>query len=195
MRKAEVSRKTRETNIQVQLVVDGTGRAEIHTGIGFFDHLLEAWTVHGMVDLKLVAEGDLHVEGHHTVEDAGIVLGQAIREALGNREGIFRFGEALLPMDDALARVALDISGRPYLAWRASIPPREFGLFHTELAEEFWRAVSQHAGLTMHVDILHGVNAHHMLEAAWKAAALAMRRAWAVDPARVGPPSSKGVLQ
>lgn len=195
MRKAAVRRTTRETNITLEVVLDGTGQADVNTGVGFFDHMLEAWAVHSMTDLTIKAEGDLYVEAHHTVEDCGIVLGQAIRQALGERTGICRFGEALLPMDDALARAVLDISGRPYLAWRASIPPRQLGNFHTELAEEFWRALAQHAGLTLHIDVLAGTNSHHMLEAIWKACALAMRRAWSLDPQRKGTPSSKGMLQ
>lgn len=193
-RRATVARKTRETDIEVTLRLDGQGRCAADTGIGFFDHMLSALARTALCDLDVRCKGDLHVEAHHSVEDAGLVLGQAIKEALGDRAGIARYGWALLPMDDALARVALDISGRPYLHWSAALPLQSFGAFSTDLAEEFWRALATNAGWTLHVDLLHARNAHHALEAVYKAVGLALRQAAQADPRIAGPLSTKGVL-
>ncbi len=194
-RRAEVHRQTRETDIALELDVDGHGVCEADTGVGFFDHMLGAFARTALVDLRLRCRGDLDVEAHHSVEDTGIALGQALREALGDRAGICRYASALLPMDDALARVALDLSGRPYLVWAVDVLPQSFGAFSTDLAEEFWRALTTHAGWTLHVDLLRARNAHHALEAVWKAVGLSLRAAAARDARIVGPLSTKGVLE
>ncbi|MBX6378028.1 MAG: imidazoleglycerol-phosphate dehydratase HisB, partial [Clostridia bacterium] len=190
----EVRRETRETAIAVSWELDGTGSGRSATGLPFFDHLLSAFARHGHFDLEVEARGDLEVEGHHVVEDTGIVLGQALRQAVGDGAGIRRFGWSCVPMDEACTLVAVDLSGRPYLHWKVPTAPRHFGAFHTELAPEFWRALSAHAGLTLHVRLLSGANAHHVLECVWKAVGLAL----AAAVARQGPadavPSTKGVL-
>ena len=193
-RQARVSRQTRETEVEVSVCLDGEGRCAADTGVGFFDHMLSALARTALCDLEIRCKGDLHVEAHHSVEDVAIVLGQALRQALGDRAGIRRYGWALLPMDDALARVGLDISGRPYLHWGADLPLQSFGAFSTDLALEFWRALAINAGWTLHIDLLRTRNAHHALEAIWKAAGLALRQAGERDPRIAGPLSTKGVL-
>jgi imidazoleglycerol-phosphate dehydratase len=192
-RTAVASRQTRETEIDLALTLDGAGACEVSTGIGFFDHMLTALTVHSGMDLKLAAKGDLAVDGHHTVEDCGIVLGLALKEALGARTGINRFGSALLPMDDALARVAVDLSGRPYLYFDAAFADSRIGAFDTCLVKEFFYALAMQAGLTLHISLLYGGNDHHGCEAIFKAFARALREAAALGGGE-GVPSTKGVL-
>jgi imidazoleglycerol-phosphate dehydratase len=187
-------RKTAETDISVSLDLDGTGKAEIDTGVGFFDHMLDGFARHGLLDLKVTCKGDLQVDEHHTVEDVGIVIGQAIAEAVGDKAGIRRFGSAYVPMDEALSRAALDFSGRGLLCMRATFSREMVGDLSTEMAEEFWRAVATNAGITLHLDLLEGSNAHHQLESLFKAAALAIRAATRFDPDVKGVPSTKGVL-
>lgn len=194
-RQAEISRTTAETRITARLDLDGSGRAQIATGVGFLDHMLTALARHGMLDLALAAEGDLHVDAHHTVEDTGIVLGQALARALGDKRGIARYGQALVPMDEALAEVALDISGRPFLAWSVAFPTERVGGFDTELVAEWFRAFATNAGITLHVTLKAGANSHHIAEACFKALARALRAAVAQDPRAAGAiPSTKGVL-
>ena len=194
MRRATVTRQTAETRIEATLDLDGEGRSEVSTGVGFFDHMLDQIARHALVDLTLRAEGDLHIDDHHTVEDSGIALGQALSEALGDKRGIRRYGDCLLPMDDALVRAALDLSGRPWLAWEVPMPAAKVGGFDTELAREFFQALSTHGGITLHVDGLRGLNAHHVVEAAFKAVARALRVALEPDPQQGGIPSTKGSL-
>lgn len=193
-RQAEIRRQTRETDVAVSLRLDGRGECRVGTGVAFFDHMLGAFARTALCDLEVHCRGDLEVEAHHSVEDVGIALGQAARGALGDRSGVRRYGSALVPMDDALARVALDLSGRPYLFWGVELPLQVLGTFSTDLAEEFWRAVVTNAGWTLHVDLLRCRNAHHALEAVWKAAGLALRQAAETDPRISGPLSTKGVL-
>jgi len=196
-RSAERSRKTRETEVRVRLALEGTGEARVRTGIGFFDHMLDALARHGGLDLEVEAEGDLDVDGHHTVEDVGIVLGQALGEALGDRAGVERFGEATVPLDEALVRAVIDLSGRPFSQISLALPAGQgrIGEFDGALAAEFWRAVATEARLCLHLDLLRGENAHHIVEAAFKAAAVALRRSVALDRRRAGTvPSTKGVL-
>ena len=194
MRRATVSRETAETKIAADLTIDGTGKSEIATGIGFFDHMLILLTKHGFFDLQLTTQGDLHVDGHHTVEDTGIALGQVLTKALGDRSGIKRYGTAFVPMDEVLAMVSLDISGRPYLVFDASIPAQKIGDFDSELTEEFLRALSVHAGLTLHVRVLSGKNSHHIVEAIFKALGRALDEATSKDERIVGVMSTKGML-
>ncbi|MEM9972144.1 MAG: imidazoleglycerol-phosphate dehydratase HisB [Pseudomonadota bacterium] len=195
MRNAKVSRKTAETDITVELTLDGTGAYDNATGIGFFDHMLDQLARHSLVDMTVRATGDLHIDDHHTVEDTGIALGQALTEALGDKRGIRRYGACLLPMDDALVRAALDLSGRPYMVWNVEMPAAKIGTFDTELVREFFQAFSTHGGITLHVDALHGINAHHVAEAAFKAVARALRDAVEVDPRKGDAiPSTKGAL-
>ncbi len=195
-RRAEIARTTAETDIQARLNLDGTGKAEIATGIGFLDHMLHALTRHGLLDLALTAKGDLHIDFHHTTEDCGIVLGQAIKAALGEKRGITRFGHSLMPMDEALAECAIDISGRPFLAWSVTFPRDKVGEMDTELFEEFFRALVMNAGLTCHITQKAGTNAHHIAEACFKAFARALRMAVEPDPRQRGAiPSTKGVLE
>ena len=194
MRRAEVSRESRETKISLTLNLDGAGKTDIRTGIGFFDHMLDAMCRFGLFDLTLRCEGDLRVDGHHTVEDVGIVLGRALREALGDRAGIRRAGSAWLPMDEALAFCALDISGRPYLAFDAAFAAPMVGAYDTQLTEEFFRAMAGNAGLTLHLRLAAGKNDHHKIEALFKAFGLAMRDAAALDPRIQGVLSTKGML-
>lgn len=193
IRKAEVARTTRETDIALSLTLDGSGKTEIQTGVGFFDHMLDAMCRFGQLDLKLTCRGDLQVDAHHTVEDCGICLGKALREALGERTGICRAGSAFLPMDEALAFAALDISGRPYLVFDAQFRGEKCGTMDTQLAEEFFRALTS-AGLTLHLKILEGKNDHHKMEALFKAFGLALRQAAAFDPRIEGVLSTKGSL-
>ncbi|WP_424810568.1 imidazoleglycerol-phosphate dehydratase HisB [Roseococcus sp. YIM B11640] len=193
-RRSEISRRTAETEIHARLALDGTGHAEISTGIGFLDHMLHALTRHALLDLALTAKGDLHIDFHHTAEDCGIVLGQAIRVALGDKRGITRFGQCLLPMDEALAECAIDISGRPFLAWNVTFPRDKVGEMDTELFEEFFRALVFNAGLTCHITMKAGTNAHHIAEACFKGFARALRMAVEPDPRATGIPSTKGSL-
>jgi imidazoleglycerol-phosphate dehydratase len=191
----EVTRRTNETQLRVRVDLDGRGQAEVRTGFGFFDHMLEALARHGLLDLQVQGSGDLHVDGHHTVEDTGIALGQAIAAALGDRSGIRRYGDAVVPLDDALVRVALDVSGRPFLAYQVDIPKWQMlGDYDVFLTPEFFRALVTHAGLTAHMDLLRGDNPHHIVEATFKAFARALDAATAPDPRVAGVPSTKGVL-
>ena len=192
---AQIARKTTETDIKLTLDLDGTGASTIATGVGFFDHMLTAFARHALFDLTVQAEGDLHIDSHHTVEDVGIVLGQALRHALGDRRGITRFGQALVPMDEALAEAAVDISGRAYLAWSVPFERPMLGAMDTQLAEEFFRALAGNALVTLHVKLRAGSNAHHVAEASFKAAARALRMAVAPDLRQNGAiPSTKGAL-
>lgn len=193
---AEIARTTSETDIRVRLDLDGTGRAEIATGIGFLDHMLTALARHSLIDMAVAAKGDLHIDFHHTTEDVGIVLGQAVRQALGEKRGIRRYGSALVPMDEALVEAAVDISGRPFLAWSAVFARDKVGEMDTELFEEFFRAFAMNAGLTLHVTQKAGTNAHHIAEGCFKALARALRMAVEPDPRMAGAiPSTKGSLE
>jgi imidazoleglycerol-phosphate dehydratase len=193
-RTATVKRRTRETEIELTFAVDGSGRAQIATGVGFFDHMLELFAKHGLFDLQLKAKGDLNVDAHHTVEDVGLALGQALRESLGDKKGLCRYGWCLLPMDDALARIALDCSGRPYLAYEAPEEAGPIGDFPFQLIEEFLRAFSVQGGLNLHVALLDGRDTHHMAEAVFKGLARALDQATQIDPRVQGVPSTKGQL-
>lgn len=194
MRSAKKVRKTKETQIALKLSLDGRGRASINTGIPFFDHMLELFTKHGNFDLQIKAQGDLAVDGHHTVEDIGLVLGETFRQALANKSGINRYGFFILPMDEALAECALDISGRPFLKFDAKFKKMKIGKFDAELIEEFWRAFVTQAGITAHIRLLSGANLHHQAEAIFKCMARALRMAVARDPLIKGIPSTKGIL-
>jgi imidazoleglycerol-phosphate dehydratase len=194
-RTASVTRKTSETDIQLTLDIDGTGVSEVATGIGFLDHMLTAFARHGLFDLSVRAKGDLHIDFHHTTEDVGIVLGMAFAQALGDKRGIRRFGHALVPMDEALIEAAVDVSGRPFLAWDVSFGQPKIGEMDTELFEEFFRALAFNALVTLHTTRRTGKNAHHVAEACFKASARAMRMATELDPRAAGAvPSTKGVL-
>ncbi|MFL5835686.1 MAG: imidazoleglycerol-phosphate dehydratase HisB [Solirubrobacteraceae bacterium] len=193
-RSAEITRGTKETELSVRLDVDGAGGGDRRTGVGFFDHMLDLLARHGRLDLEVQATGDLETGAHHTVEDTGLSFGSALDRALGDRTGIARYGHAIVPMDEARATCAIDISGRPLLVWSADLPPGAIAGFDHELAEEFFRAVSSTAKLTLHVSVDTGSNAHHMIEAAFKAFARALRTAVAVDPTETGVPSTKGTL-
>jgi imidazoleglycerol-phosphate dehydratase len=191
----EVTRKTKETDLRVRVDLDGRGEAKVHTGIGFFDHMLEALARHGLLDLVVECNGDLHVDGHHTVEDTGIALGAAIAQALGDRAGIRRYADALVPLDEALVRAVVDVSGRPYLSYNIDIPKWQMlGDFDVFLTPEFFRALVLNAGLTCHLDLMRGDNPHHIVEAAFKAFARALDAATSFDPRVQGVPSTKGVL-
>ncbi len=194
MREGRVSRKTTETEILVVLGLDGSGKHSVDTGVGFLDHMLSQLCRHGLLDLELKATGDTHIDFHHTVEDVGICLGQAIRRALGNAAGIARFGDAVAPMDEALVMAALDISGRGFAAISLDLPSAKVGDFDTELVAEFLRALALNAGITLHVRQLAGTNSHHLAEATFKALALALRRAVSLDPRQSDVPSTKGSL-
>jgi imidazoleglycerol-phosphate dehydratase len=195
MRKASVSRTTAETEIAVEVALDGTGRYEMATGVGFFDHMLDQLARHSMIDISVRATGDLHVDDHHTVEDVGIALGQALAQALGDKRGIRRYGECRLAMDDTQVICALDLSGRPFLVWNVGFPTQKIGTFDTELVREFFQAFSTHGGITLHVDRVHGINSHHIAEAAFKALARALRMAVEPDPRQADTiPSTKGAL-
>lgn len=193
-RTAAIERKTGETDVRVDLALDGTGAGERSTGVGFFDHMLDLLARHARVDLDVEVSGDLHTGAHHTVEDTAIVLGQALDRALGDRAGIYRYGSAVVPMDEARASCAIDISGRPFTLFAAPLPGGSTGGFDHELAEEFFRALSNAAKLTLHLEVQAGTNAHHMIEAAFKAFARALRQALALDPTEKGVPSTKGTL-
>ena len=193
-RNAEVNRKTKETDIQMQLEIDGTGKSEIETGIGFFNHMLEGFSKHGFFDLKLNVKGDLSVDGHHTVEDTGIVLGQAIKEAIGDKVGIKRYGNFILPMDDNLVLCALDLSGRPYLVYEGEFSAEKVGCMDTELVKEFFYAISYSAGMNLHIKVLSGSNAHHIIEAMFKAFAKALDEATTMDARIQDVLSTKGTL-
>lgn len=195
MRKAKISRKTNETDIVVSINLDGTGTYKNKTGVGFFDHMLDQLARHALIDMDISAKGDLHIDDHHTVEDVGIALGQALSKAVGDKKGIVRYGSCLLPMDEALVRAALDLSGRPYLVWNVELPTPKIGTFDTELVREFFTAFAMNAGLTLHVDQLAGINSHHIAEAAFKSVARALRSALEVDPRKADEvPSTKGTL-
>lgn len=194
MRKAIVGRQTKETKVKVSIDLDGTGESRIHTGIGFFDHMLTLLAKHGLFELEIESTGDLEVDGHHTVEDIGIVLGQAIAKAAGDKYGIRRYGQIYVPMDEALALVVLDFSGRPYMAFDAELGQGRVGELDVELVEEFLRALAMNAGITLHVRMLAGKNRHHMIEAIFKALGRAMAAALEIDPRVKGIPSSKGSL-
>ncbi len=191
---AEIKRKTAETQISVKLNLDGEGKSDIATGIGFLDHMLTLLAKHSFMDLTVKAKGDLEVVSHHTVEDIRIVLGEALQEALGDKAGIHRYGNCFIPMDEALAQVCLDFSGRPFLVFGAEIPKIQLGNYDAEMTEEFFRAVAMHCGLTLHIRVLYGSNVHHIIEAVFKAFARAVAEAAAVDPRVKGVMSSKGVL-
>jgi imidazoleglycerol-phosphate dehydratase len=195
MRTAKITRKTAETEISVEVNLDGTGTYDNQTGVGFFDHMLDQLSRHALIDMTVRAKGDLHVDDHHTVEDVGIALGQALTRAMGDKKGIVRYGSCLLPMDDALVRAALDLSARPFLVWNLDLPSQKIGTFDTELVREFFQALSTHGGITLHIDGLHGVNSHHITEAAFKAVARALRDALETDPRKADAvPSTKGAL-
>ncbi len=195
MRRAKIDRKTTETQISAEVNLDGSGVYDVKTGIGFLDHMIEQLARHGLIDITLRAKGDLHIDFHHTTEDTGIALGQAVSKALGDRKGIRRFGEATIPMDETLSRVALDVSNRPYLIWRVDFPRDKLGEMDTELFKEWFQAFAQHAGLTLHVENVYGANAHHIVESCYKGLARALRQAVEIDPRRADAvPSTKGKL-
>ncbi len=195
MRKATISRKTAETEISVEIDLDGSGTYDNQTGVGFFDHMLDQLARHALIDMRVRALGDLHIDDHHTVEDTGIALGQALREALGDKRGIRRYGACHLAMDEAQVRCALDLSGRAFLVWNVDFPTPKIGTFDTELVREFFTAFAGNGGITLHVDRLHGFNAHHIAEAAFKAVARALRDAVETDPRKADAiPSTKGAL-
>jgi imidazoleglycerol-phosphate dehydratase len=195
MRRATVTRKTAETDISVTLDLDGTGTCATDTGIGFFDHMLDQIARHALIDIEVRCAGDLHIDDHHSVEDTGIAIGQALAQAMGDKRGIRRYGECHLAMDDALVRAALDLSGRPFLEWHVPMTAAKIGTFDTELVREFFQALATHGGITLHVDGLRGVNSHHIAEASFKAVARALRDALEPDPRRAGAvPSTKGTL-
>jgi len=195
MRTAEITRRTKETDIAVTVTLDGTGQSRVATGVGFFDHMLDQLARHALIDIALTATGDRHIDDHHTVEDCGIALGQALTKALGDKRDIRRYGECRLPMDDAQVRCALDLSGRPFLVWNVPFPTPRIGTFDTELVREFFQALATHGGITLHVDLIHGINSHHIAEAAFKAVARSLRMAVEADPRADGSiPSTKGML-
>lgn len=195
MRTSQITRKTAETDISVEINLDGTGVYDNQTGVGFFDHMLDQLARHSLIDMTIRAKGDTHIDDHHTVEDTGIALGQALVQALGDKKGIRRYGECHLPMDDAQVRCALDLSGRPFLVWNVTLPSPKIGAFDTELVREFFQGFSTHGGITLHIDQLHGFNSHHIAEAAFKAVARALRLAVETDPRKADAiPSTKGAL-
>ena len=195
MREATITRTTAETQIEVALNLDGTGVYDNQTGVGFFDHMLDQLSRHSLIDLTIRAKGDLHVDDHHTVEDTGIAIGQALTRALADKKGIRRYGSFLLAMDDSLVRAALDLSARPFLVWNVDFPTEKIGGFDTQLVREFFQALSTHGGMTLHVDRIHGINSHHIAEAAFKAVARALREAVEPDPRMAGVlPATKGAL-
>jgi imidazoleglycerol-phosphate dehydratase len=195
MRSATITRTTAETDIAVTVALDGSGVSDCDTGVGFFDHMLDQLARHSLIDLRVLAKGDVHIDDHHTVEDTGIAIGQALARALGDKRGIRRYGDCRLAMDDAQVACALDLSGRPYLVWNVAFPTPKIGTFDTELVREFFQALSTHGGITLHLDRLHGINSHHIAEAAFKAVARALRVAVEIDPRKADAiPSTKGTL-
>ena len=195
MRSAKIERKTTETTISVSLTLDGTGASTIDTGVGFFDHMLDQLARHSLIDMDITAKGDTHIDDHHTVEDTGIAIGQALTAAVGDKRGVRRYGECHLPMDDTLVRAALDLSGRPWLGWGVEMTAPKIGTRDTELVREFFQALSTHGGITLHIDCLHGINSHHIAEASFKAVARALRLAVEADPRQANAvPSTKGSL-
>lgn len=195
MRRATVQRKTKETDISLTVVLDGSGKSAISTGVGFFDHMLDQIARHGLLDLEVTAKGDLHIDDHHTVEDVGIALGQAIKQALGDRKGIRRYATAYVPMDEALTRASIDLSGRAYLVFEAQFPTSKIGTFDTELVREFFQALAGNCGANVHIDNIRGANSHHIAESCFKALARALREAVEIDPRQADAiPSTKGVL-
>ena len=194
-RQATVERSTKETSIKAGVDIDGTGKADIATGIGFLDHMLEQLARHSLIDIELEAKGDLHIDFHHTTEDSGIVLGQALAKAMGSKQGIARYASVHLPMDETLTRVAIDVSGRPYLVWKVAFSQPKIGDMDTELFREWFQAFAQHAGITLHVETLYGENNHHIAETCYKGLARALRQALTIDPRQQGRvPSTKGTL-
>ena len=193
-RSAKIERKTKETEITVALELDGSGRASITTGVGFLDHMLELFAHHGRFDLEVEAIGDLQVDDHHTVEDIGICLGQAFREALGDKAGIGRYGYNTMPMDETLVRTVVDLSGRPFFVYRVQIPSAKIGSFDSELVEDFWQAFATHVACNLHMELFYGRNSHHIAEALFKSAARSLWWAVRIDPDRPGIPSTKGML-
>lgn len=194
-RKAKIERKTKETDITAEIDLDGTGSYDISTGIGFLDHMLEQLARHGLIDIKLEAKGDLHIDYHHTVEDTGIVLGQALAKALGDKVGITRYADVHLPMDETMTRVAIDVSGRPYLIWKVEFSRPKVGEMDTELFREWFQAFAQNSGITLHIQNLYGENNHHIAETCYKGLARALRQAVSLDPRQAGRvPSTKGTL-
>ena len=195
MRKGVVARKTKETMIEVQLDLDGTGASDIATGVGFFDHMLDQLARHSLIDVTIRAEGDRHIDDHHTVEDVGIALGQALAKALADKRGLTRYADCLLPMDETLTRVALDVSGRPFLVFRTEFPTERIGAFDAQLVREFFQAFAGNAGLTLHIETLYGRNSHHIAESCFKGVARALKAAIAIDPRQAERvPSTKGAL-
>ena len=195
MRKAEINRKTNETNISIEILLDGTGKSDTNTGIGFFDHMLDQLAKHSLIDIEINADGDLHIDDHHTVEDVGICLGKALKIALADKKGIHRYGSCILPMDDALIQSALDISGRAHFVWDVEFNSAKIGFFDVELVKEFFNAFSSSSEMTLHVNKLSGVNSHHIAEATFKSVAKSLRHAIELDPKQSNMvPSTKGVL-
>ena len=195
MRKAEISRKTTETSVKVSINLDGTGAYAVKTGVGFFDHMMEQLARHSLIDITLEAKGDLHIDDHHTVEDSGIALGQAVAKALGERKGIRRYGACDLPMDETLSRCVIDVSGRPFLVFKVNFPHAKIGTFDTELVREWFQAFAMNAGITLHIENAYGANSHHIAEASFKALARALRGAVEIDPRQTDRiPSTKGTL-
>jgi imidazoleglycerol-phosphate dehydratase len=195
MRSAAITRKTKETEISVSVTLDGAGVADVETGVGFFDHMLDQIARHSLIDLKIRASGDRHIDDHHTVEDVGIALGQALAQALGDKRGITRYADCLLPMDETLTRVALDLSARPFLVFKVDFPTEKIGAFDTQLVREFFQALAIHSGLTLHIETLYGANSHHIAESCFKGVARALGAAVAIDARQAGRvPSTKGAL-
>ncbi len=195
MRTGAVKRRTKETAIEVSVSLDGSGKAELKTGVGFFDHMLDQLARHSLIDIVVHAEGDLHIDDHHTVEDVGIALGQALVKALGDKRGVVRYADALLPMDETLTRAAIDVSGRPFLVFKVDFPTEKIGAFDTQLVREFFQAFAGNGGLTLHVENLYGANSHHIAESCFKAVARALGAAIAIDPRQADRvPSTKGAL-
>ena len=195
MRKAEIARSTTETSIKASVNLDGTGTYAVKTGVGFFDHMMEQLARHSLIDIEISAKGDLHIDDHHTVEDAGIALGQAVAKALGDRKGIRRYGSCDLPMDEALSRCAIDVSGRPFLVCKINFPTAKIGTFDTELVREWFQAFAMNAGITLHIENVYGANSHHIAESCFKALARALRDASEIDPRQANRiPSTKGTL-
>jgi imidazoleglycerol-phosphate dehydratase len=195
MRKGAIVRKTKETSVEVGVDLDGSGTADVSTGVGFFDHMLDQLARHSLIDLTIRASGDRHIDDHHTVEDVGIAVGQALAKALGDKRGLTRYADCLLPMDETLTRVALDLSGRSFLVFRTQFPTERIGAFETELVREFFQALTSNAGLTLHIETLYGLNSHHIAESCFKGVARALRGAVALDPRQAERvPSTKGAL-